>query len=282
MALGRLGAYVQLLRPGNAAMAALGGATGLVLAGGDLGELDLVAAATLPPLFIAAFGNVVNDLRDVGLDRQAHPDRPLPSGRVRRLEAWTLAGLLLLAGLAWTQDAGFPAFALAGLNALLLGVYEARLKAAGLPGNLLVGLLVGSTFVYGGVVATGGLPREPMLALLAGVAALSNVGRELLKDVEDQEADRGHRRTFPLRFGPGAARLLALGLVNAAVLATLAAFVNVPAGWWMPWLIVLALADALFLVGACLAWMDVGTAQRLLKLAMLVALGAFLAGPLVP
>ncbi len=276
---GRLGAYVRLLRPGNALMAALGGATGLVLVGGRLGDLDLVLAATLPPLLIAAFGNVVNDLRDLELDRKAHPDRPLPSGQVRRLEAWALAGLLLLTGLAWTQDAGFPAFALAGLNALLLGLYEARLKAAGLPGNVLVGLLVGSTFVYGGVVATGAFPREPMLLLLAAVAALTNVARELLKDVEDQDADRGHRRTFPLRFGPGLARLLALGLLNAAILATLAAFLHTPSGWWMPWLIVLALADALFLVGGCWAWVDAGTAQRLLKLAMLVALAAFLSGP---
>lgn len=274
----RLRAYLQLMRPGNAVMAAAGGATGLVLAGGST-DLDLVLAATLPPLLIAAFGNVINDLRDLDLDREAHPERPLPSGRVRRFDSWVFAGLLLLAGLAWTQGGGFPAFALAALNALLLGVYEARLKVAGLPGNLLVGLLVGSTFLYGGVVATGGFPRVPMLLLLALVATLTNVAREILKDVEDIQADRGHRRTFPLQFGPGRARLLALAVVNAAVLGTIVAFVHTPTGWWLPWLILLALADAIFLVGACLAWMDVGTAQRLLKLAMLVALAAFLSGP---
>jgi geranylgeranylglycerol-phosphate geranylgeranyltransferase len=276
---GKVLAYIQLMRPGNALLAAAGGATGLAIAGGPLRDVDLLLAATLPPLLIAAYGNVVNDLRDLELDRAAHPARPLPSGRVRRLEAWLLAGLLLLTGLAWTQAGGFAALALAFLNALLLGVYEARLKAAGLSGNVLVGILVGSTFLYGGIVATGGLPRVPMLALLAGVATLANVARELLKDVEDLDADRGHRRTFPLRFGAGPARLLALAVLNGAVLATLAAFVHPPAGWWMPWLIVLALADALFLVGGCWAWVDVGTAQRLLKLAMLVALGAFLSGP---
>lgn len=278
---GRLLGYVELLRPGNAAMAAAGGAAGFILADGA-GPADLWLAATLPPFLIAAFGNVVNDLRDMQLDRAAHPRRPLPSGRVRRREAWLLAALLLLGGLAWTQDAGFGAFALAGLNALLLGVYEARLKAAGLPGNVLVGLLVGSTFLYGGLVATGGLPTGRMLLLLACLATLTTVARELLKDVEDLDADRGHRATFPLRFGPGLTRLLALGLVNAAVLATLLAFLRPPGGWWLPWLVPLGLADAVFVLGACWAWMDVGAAQRMLKLAMAIALAAFLAGPLVP
>lgn len=276
----RLRAYAELMRPGNALMAAAGGATGLVLAG-DPSRIDLLLAATLPPLLVSGFGNVVNDLRDQGLDRQAHPARPLPSGRVRRAEAWTLAGLLLLTGLAWTEAGGFPAFALAGLNALLLGLYEARLKASGLAGNALVGLLVASTFVYGGVVATGGIPAVPMLWLLAAMAGLTNLARELLKDVEDLDADRGHRSTFPLRFGPGPARMLALVFVNLALVASVAAFVRTPADWWLPWLVLLGLADAVFLVGACWSWLDVGLAQRLLKLAMLVALGAFLSGPLV-
>src|SRR5688572_25216236 len=77
--LGRLRAYAQLMRPGNALMAAVGGATGLAIAGGPLRDVELVLAATLPPLLIAAYGNVVNDLRDLELDRQAHPARPLPS-----------------------------------------------------------------------------------------------------------------------------------------------------------------------------------------------------------
>lgn len=274
---GRLQAYLQLIRPGNAIMAAAGGATGLILAGGST-RLDLVLAATIPPLLLSGFGNVVNDLRDLELDRAAHPTRPFPSGRVRRAEGWALAALLLFTGLAWTEAGGFPAFALAGFNALLLGIYETRLKATGLPGNALVALLVGSTFLYGGVVATGLIPRAPMLLLLAGMATLTNLAREILKDVEDLAGDRGHRHTFPMRFGPGPARLLALALVNAALLASVLAFVRHPSDWWTPWLIVLALADAVFLIGACWAWVDVGTAQRLLKLAMLIALGAFLAG----
>lgn len=276
----RLRGYVHLVRPGNAVMAAVGGVTGFILAGGA-GAWPLWLAATLPPLLIAAFGNVLNDVRDIELDRKAHPERPLPSGALRRGQAVALAVALLVAGVATAWPGGWLALLVAAGNAALLGLYEARLKSAGLSGNVLVGLLVGSTFAYGGVVAAGAWPVAPMLWLLAGVAALTNVAREVLKDIEDQDADRGHRRTFPLRAGPGLARLLALGLVNAAVLGTLVAFVKPPSGWWPWWLLLLGLANAMFLVAASLAWLDVAKAQRLLKLAMLVALAAFLSGPVL-
>lgn len=265
-----------LLRPGNAAMAALGGATGYVLVGGA-GPTALAAAA-LPPLLVAGFGNVLNDVADADLDRQAHPDRPLPSGTVSRRTALVLAGILLVAGLAVATLGGWKALALACANAALLGLYEWRWKARGLPGNAVVAFLVGSTFLYGGLAALGGVPLVPMLWLLAGMAVLSNLARELLKDIEDREADAGHRATFPLRHGAGKAALLAFLAVNVAVLASVFAFLHAPASWWRPWLALLALADVAFLVGACLAWLDVGVAQRTLKGAMLVALLAFLLG----
>ncbi|MEK6976526.1 MAG: UbiA family prenyltransferase [Candidatus Thermoplasmatota archaeon] len=275
--LGRLRASLDLVRPGNAAMAAAAGATGFVLAGGVVSPA-LVVAATLPPFLVAAFGNAINDLSDAELDRSAHPNRPLPSGRLGRRAAWVLASLALAAALATALPGGWPAVAFAGANALLLVAYEARLKATGLPGNILVAVLVGSTFLYGGIVATGQAPAAPMLLLLAAMASLTNLARELLKDVEDVDADRGHRDTLPLRVGQGQTRLLAFALVNLALVTSVVAFVRTPAGWWTPWLILLAAADAVFLLGACLAWVNVGLAQRLLKLAMMVALLAFLSG----
>ena len=82
---------VALTRPGNAAMAALGGATGYVLAGGPPTPL-LWAAALVPPALVAAFGNVYNDVRDAALDAAAHPERPLPRGVVQRRTAIGWAG----------------------------------------------------------------------------------------------------------------------------------------------------------------------------------------------
>ena len=216
------------------------------------------------------------------LDEGAHPGRPLPAGRITLLDARVLAGSLLLVGLGEAYlAAGIPTLAFALLNALALAAYEAWFKGLGLPGNVLVAALVASTFAFG-AVAAGGDPRGwGLLWLLAGLAFLANVARELLKDVEDAEADRGHRTTLPLQLGPGRTRMLAMALSNAAVLLSVLAFFHSPAGWWRPWLVLLAASDLLFVVASARAWMHVGQAQRLLKLAMLAALLAFLAGPVL-
>jgi geranylgeranylglycerol-phosphate geranylgeranyltransferase len=271
-----------MMRPGNGLMAALGTLAGLVVAGGSPSAAAWVAAP-LAAFLLAGFGNVLNDLRDADLDARAHPSRPLPSGRIRRADAQAWGALLLLAGLFEAFAArGLPTLAFAFANALLLTAYEGWLKRMGLPGNALVAVLVASTFAFGAVAA--GVPPAGwgVLWLLVALAFLSNVAREVLKDVEDLDADRGERTTLPLQAGPGAARILAFLLANSAVLLSILAFVQRPAGWWTPWLGVLAASDAVFVAAASLAWVDVGRAQRLLKLAMLLALAAFLAGPLVP
>lgn len=281
-------ARIEMMRPGNCLMAVLGVVVGLALVTGlpDPGDRDAMRpwiAAPAAAFLVTAFGNVLNDLRDHQLDAKAHPDRPLPSGRIRRFEAKLTAAFFLAFGL-WQAflAGGFPTLAFAGMNAFGLVAYEVWFKGMGLPGNVLVAVLVASTFAFGAVAA--GVPPAAwgLLWLLAAMAFLANVARELLKDVEDMAADAGHRRTLPLQAGSGVARLLAFALVNAAVLLSLLAFFNSPDGWSRAWLAVLAGADLLFLVGVSLAWMDVGRSQRVLKLAMLAALAAFSAGALLP
>lgn len=276
-------ARIDLMRPGNGLMAALGTLVGLVVA--HTGDLPLHAwvAAPIAAFMLAGFGNVLNDLRDARVDAKAHPLRPLPSGRIRAADARLWAFVLLSFGL-WEAylAAGKATLAFALVNALALAGYEAWFKRAGLPGNVLVALLVASTFAFG-AVATGTDPRDwGLLWLLMAMAFLANVARELLKDVEDQDSDRGERRTLPLQAGPGPTRILAFFLANAAVLLSILAFLGPPLEWWRPWLLLLAVADAVLVFASSLAWLHVGKAQRLLKLGMLLALAAFLAGPLVP
>lgn len=279
-------ARIELMRLGNCVMAAIGTLVGLVVAGEGAGQVALGTAtwiaAPATAFLLAGFGNVLNDLRDAKLDTKAHPRRPLPSGRIRAADA-RLWAFVLLAFALWESyvAAGKATFAFALVNALALAGYEAWFKRAGLPGNVVVALLVASTFAFG-AVATGTPPAEwGLLWLLIAMAFLANVARELLKDVEDVDADRGERTTLPLQAGPGLTRLLAFFLINAAVVLSILAFFRSPSDWWFPWLGVLALADLVFIVASCLAWMHVGQAQRLLKLAMLLALAAFLAGPLL-
>lgn len=265
---------LRMLRPGNLAMTAVAVATGGLLAGAwtSLGLALASAAAVL----VAAFGNLLNDYLDRDLDRQAHPGRALPSGAVQPRGVFIVALALLVAGLAVAFAAHWVLGAFALANAGILALYEGRLKAQGLVGNVAVGWLVASAFLFG-AVSTGRAPVNDMLWLLVAMSFLATVARELQKDIEDLAADQAHRKTAPLRHGVGPVRIAAFILVQVAVLLSGFAFFDGPA-WHPIWLVGLAFADVLFLVGGSLAWMRVDLAQRLLKLAMLVALSAFLFG----
>ena len=266
------GARWRMLRPGNATMAAIGVVVGAVLVGG--GTFADVLAAAIAAFLITGFGNVLNDLQDVRIDREIHPERPLAKGDISASEAKAFAGLLLAVGL-WEAfaAAGVRTFLFAGANALLLVAYELRLKRMGLVGNLAVGALVASTFLFGAATVDGAWRAWGLVWALAAMAFLANVARELMKDVQDLEGDREDRRTFPMQAGRPLTLALAFVLIQAAVGLSVVAWLRAP---WPPfWGVLLLAADVAFVVAAAGAWLDVGRGQRGLKVAMVLSLAAF-------
>lgn len=269
------GAFVALTRPGNAAMTGAAVLLGAYAAGGVPGfdpvwrPLLLALTGTL----FAAGANALNDAGDAEVDRRAHPERPVPSGRVTARQA-RAAGLALLAlafvPTALAAPAGLLVVAIAAVAEL---AYEWRLKAAGLPGNVAVALLTAAPFLLGAVGA-GRLPPE--VVVFAALAALATLGRELLKDVEDAPHDVGRRtlaqrdRRFALALGAGA--------LVAAVALSPVPFLLTETVLGGAYLAAVAPADALFLAAAMRARSDVSRAQRLAKLGMLVALVALAVG----
>lgn len=268
-------ARLRLIRPGNVAMAAIGVATGAFLLAPGADTLFVLMPAALAAALITAAGNVVNDVVDLDIDREAHPDRPLPAGTMTRQQAQVLAILLFSFGL-WEAylAAGTRTLAFASLNAGLLILYEAKLKRVGLLGNIIVAALVASTFLFGAFTLDAQWRSWGMVWALAVMAFLTNIARELLKDIQDLEADRLDRRTFPMQAGRPVTLLLAFFLVQVAVALSALAWWRAPAPSW--WGILLLLAGLGFVGGASWAWVDVRAGQLVLKVSMLVALAAFL------
>lgn len=270
----RLPAVVQLLRPFNCAMTSVGVLVGAyVQAGAALPPREAALAAVAGFAFAGA-GNALNDWLDRDLDKAAHPERPLPSGRALPGDALALQALLfaMAAGAAALISPAAFVFVVAALG--LMVAYEARLKAIGLPGNVAIGLLTGAPFVFGALAAGGVGSAALVLALLA---ALATLGREIIKDVEDMASDVG-RRTLPMRIGaPRAARVAMAALALGIALSPLPALASPPllGAAYLP---VVAVADAGFVTAALRAHREPKRAQQLCKAAMLVALLAFAAG----
>ncbi len=86
--------YLQLFRLGNCIMGILGLTLGtLVATGASIVEhlVPLAVAAGVVFLFIAG-GNSLNDYMDREIDRKAHPERPIPSGRMQARTALRISG----------------------------------------------------------------------------------------------------------------------------------------------------------------------------------------------
>jgi geranylgeranylglycerol-phosphate geranylgeranyltransferase len=271
----RLPALAELLRPGNAAMTALGVAVGAyVQAGAAVQGLGLpIALAALAGFAFAGAGNALNDYLDRATDQAAHPARPLPSGRALPRDALRLqAALFALAVVAATLVGIAAGVFVVAAMALMVG-YEVRLKAQGLPGNLAIGVLTGAPFVFG-ALATGAVGAGVLA--LAVLAVLATLGREIIKDVEDMAGDVG-RRTLPMRIGAAPATRVAQGaLVVGVLLSPAPLLAGAPFGW--AYLPLVALADVALLAAAFLATGSPTRGQRGAKAGMLLALVAFAAG----
>ncbi|HWG92407.1 MAG TPA: UbiA family prenyltransferase [Candidatus Thermoplasmatota archaeon] len=267
-------AAARLLRPGNALITAAAVATGAYVAAGTpaLHAWPVVLAAAFAAFACAAAGNVLNDVRDVGIDRLAHPDRPLVRGDLSPKTAGVLVWVLFALALAAAAYAWVTALLITLLAIGLLLWYEFQLKAEGLPGNLVVALLTGLPFLLGAAVL--GHPFSPAAWTLALLAAAATLGRELVKDVQDHAADEG-RHTFPRRYGVRRGRQAAAAAFLLAVAASPLVLL-VPEGFGLLYLALVVPADALFVYAAFTP--DPARASAAAKGAMVVGLAAFVGG----
>ncbi len=191
-------------------------------------SLILVASATF---CICAAGNVFNDLRDIEIDKIAHPTRGLPSGKLSSAFACRLGIGLNLIGLVLPLFVNFASELVAVLAVALLLAYNYRLKRLPLVGNLVIALLTGGTLVMGGVATsvqqTFDLPGPLIPALYA---VFLHLMREMVKDILDMEGDRKNgRRTLPIVLG---VRASLVGVLVLSICLSVAVYWPVVLEWF--------------------------------------------------
>lgn len=267
------GAAVELARPVNLAIVAVAVVVGALVAAGWPLPVVQTGLAVVVAVLATAAGNTLNDYVDRDVDERAHPDRPLPSGRVepRTVLGLAAAEFAVAVPLAWWIN--LPAFLLALVNGSMLAGYEAGLKRRGLAGNLAISYLVGSVFLFGALAVAPG--QAGRAVVLFALAFLANLAREVVKDVQDLEGDAGRRVTLPMRVGrPEALAFAALCILLAVVLSPIPAWM----GFGTVYLAVVAAADFALLASIPLMVDDAARASTAIKAGMVVALVAFLAG----
>jgi geranylgeranylglycerol-phosphate geranylgeranyltransferase len=274
---------LRLVRAGNLGVSFVG-----TIVGGLVAEARGVALpsvlwaflvlAGLSTALVTGGGNVLNDLLDREGDRTNHPDRPLVTGEVSVGAGKALAVGLFVGGVV----VAVPVVVVQPLVGALLAVavaallaYELRGKARGLIGNVTVAFLTGLVFLYGGAAAG----HAEILLPFAGMAFFATLSREIIKDMEDVAGDTA-RATLPQRYG--VARAATAARISVAVALVLSA---VPLLWFVAlrsvpgiaYLAIVLAADAIFVASVVPLPRELHRAQSTSKVAMTVALFAFLA-----
>ena len=273
-----LPAALELIRPHNCLLAGLAVVVGAIVSAGG-GPPSSAVLAFLVAALVCGGGNAINDYFDREVDAINRPARPIPSGRLSANHALLIACLMLACGSLLAISINPACFALASFNSLLLVFYTGELKRMGLVGNLTIGYLVGSTFLFGGL-AVGPLGA---VGVMASMAALSTIGRELIKDVEDMPGDRElGLRTLPLTHGVKVTTLLAVAFIVAAIWLS-------PVPWWLgmlgrAYLALVLVGIVFFVAGVILAVKEpmrfASSASLACKVGMGFGLLAFLVGVL--
>jgi len=206
--------YMDLIRVKNCLIASFGTAiAGLIASNFNIHLWDRILLASLVVFFICGFGNVINDIYDIDIDKINKPYRPLPSGKISLKSAKLFAWILAISGILLSVF-NWKCFIIALVNTTILYLYAKRFKRNKIIGNPLVAYLTGSVFLFGGA----SVDNIFITFILFLCAMLTTWGREIVKDFEDMEGDRRSGvLSFPIKYGKRSL-YLALGLLILAVI----------------------------------------------------------------
>lgn len=267
--------WIKIIRPINGIMGLIATwISALIGVGtGVLNHIVPVLFASLAVFLVTSGGNIINDLVDVESDRVNHPKRPLVIGSISKSQAKTAALILFaLAAVLSPIFISLTAFAVVILAEVLLVAYETTLKKRGFVGNVSISILVGLIFIFGGIAVNS---TYKMLILFA-MAALANLSREVIKDMEDMEGDVD-RVTLPRKYGMRVASTIAIASVLTAVaMSVIPYYTGIFA---LPYIIAVSVSDILFITSA-VRIRKPHLSQNLSKFAMIIGLVSFTIGGL--
>ncbi len=293
--------WATLFRLGNNLTGVFGVFLGSIIALGDvpqglLAHITILHASSV--LFFMCSWNALNDIYDFEIDLVNRPDRPLPSGRISLNHAKTATAITMISSILsialcyWLISGSnpvegfevsdwYPSLAIWITALILLINYEfpfgLRLKDKGLPGNISISISVGLVVVFGASAVFEPFNEKAWSLFFVGI--FYNTSREIIKDVQDMEGDKG-RNTLAMRIGSENARTVAWVMSILALASVLLPFAI---GIFPPLHVVLVIPAVMTLMmvkGRIIIGED-ASASSLLKKSMLLCLAALLTSSLI-
>ena len=270
-----MNAYLEIIRPVNGLLAGFAVVISTFIGLGVITLTPVAFLAFLSIFFITSAGNVANDYFDKDIDKVNKRYRPIPSGKIDVRNALIYMYLLFAAGIAASALINIYTLVFAVFCSVTVFKYNV-IKRISPMGSLVIGILVASVFIYGGL-AVGNVTGLVFMGLLAG---LSNIAREITKDIEDIEGDRNGKVTLPLVYGSRKSSYMAALLLMLSVALSLHPWITSVFGKY--YLITIYIADTILIYSAARLIYNpkkyASDVHQLEKIGMSIALVAFFVG----
>ncbi|CEG13411.1 Digeranylgeranylglyceryl phosphate synthase [groundwater metagenome] len=239
--------------------------------------LNVMLIAIVAVFLFSSAGNVLNDYFDRDIDKINHPERPLPSNRVKAGDALKFSVILFLLSLLLAFFLNFFCIIIAIIAFMFQVGYELKFKRHYLSKNFTIAFLTGMLFVFGGVAVKNfdvlfAISPSIIFAILAFLAIF---GREIIKDIEDYKGD-ADRLTLPKKIG-----IKKSGIVAAMFLFLSVALSPVPyliLKFNLAYVFLVSITDLMFIYSLIIQFKNPKNARKIIKIGMLIALFAFIIG----
>ncbi|MGB9720380.1 MAG: geranylgeranylglycerol-phosphate geranylgeranyltransferase [bacterium] len=262
--------YISIIRPINCFITFVSVFCGAWVAKGITYNNKILLAGVVGFL-VCAYGNIINDIMDIEIDRVNNPERPLVSGTVKKINAIFMAIFFVIVSLMISFFLGLKPFLLVIITILLLFFYSLYFKKTPLA-NFVVAIIAGLSFVFGGFIT------DNILSLLpAFFALLIHTPREIIKDIMDINGDHKFKvLSLPIIYGEERARNIAIIfliiLLCLSPLPYALGFLN------LRYLLIILLIAIPLIIFTIAKIHNNNLASNLLKIIMLVGLAGFIAG----
>lgn len=161
---------------------------------------------------------------------------------------------------------------LAVFNTLVAFFYARNVKRT-VFGHFVDSWLTASTFLFGGLLAS----INAVIVLLFSASYLSNLGREITKGIEDMEGDRKiSAKTFAVVTGKIFSGWMAISFIIFSIIISFIPYLFNLLNIY--YLILVIAADMIFIFSCFILLLNPAKSQKIMKIAMFVAVIAFLVG----
>jgi geranylgeranylglycerol-phosphate geranylgeranyltransferase len=263
--------YLKILRPSIVFLAAFAVLVGSLIVG--YYQPFQILAAVLVVFLVSGAGNVTNDYFDYEIDRINKPKRVLPAGKMKRRNAAIYAAALYaLAVVLAVLFLNYYMILLALVNMTITFFYAWKIKRTPF-GHFVATWLASSAFLFGGLLSD----INATVIFLFSMAYMSNLSREITKGIEDMEGDKkAGAKTLPIVTGRIFASWVAIFFIIFSVIISFIPFLSGLLN--INYLFLVILSDLIFMFSCFVLLINPAKSQKIMKIAMFVAIIAFLVG----